>query len=87
MKDRVAGAVSDKHALPFGARTRCPEGPTRSAAEWAHLPGGSEETNARSADRGAPFGLLPYISGSVVLVQQSVARDLYLKEIDRFKKR
>jgi hypothetical protein len=45
VKDRVAGAASDKHASPFGARTRYPEGPARSEAEGAHSPGGSERTS------------------------------------------
>ena len=38
------GAASAKHALSFGARARCPEGPARSVAEGAHSPGGSGET-------------------------------------------
>jgi hypothetical protein len=64
-KDRGGGRRTErqarqsaKHALSFGARTRSPEGPSRSAAEWAHSPGGSGET-ARGQ---APPMMCSYVS-------------------------
>ena len=57
MKDREAGAASAKGALSFGAQPCCPEGPSRSEAEWAPSPVGVEERRAAKRIRAVAFAV------------------------------
>ncbi len=51
MKDREAGAASDKHALSFGTRTRCPEGAVPERSGVGTLARRKWKDGARSAVR------------------------------------
>ena len=64
MKDREAGAASAKGALSFGAQPCCPEGPSRSEAEWAHSTVGVEKRRAAKRIREVAFGLQNQATGT-----------------------
>jgi len=55
VKDREAGAASAKAALSFGAQPCCPEGPSRSEAEWTPSTGGVEKRRAAKRNRAGVF--------------------------------
>ena len=51
-------------ALSFGAQPCCPEGPSRSEAEWSHSPMGVEKRRAAKRNREVAFALQSQATGT-----------------------
>jgi hypothetical protein len=52
------------NTLSFGAQPCCPEGPSRSEAEWAHSPMGVEKRRAAKRNREVAFVLQSQATGT-----------------------
>ena len=76
MQDREAGAADDKHALSFGVRTRCPEGPSRSAAEGSTL--ARVSGGARRAELTTGWGVVQGVVPPLLPGAEGTAKELEL---------